>query len=92
MLSTATAIIEAVTDTIMEDEIMDLARFIAHKRNELSDDDFAKAIYLYSGMLSSNTADKVTKILLSPMEVQQLMMSIDEMEQLRNEILGEENN
>jgi hypothetical protein len=92
MLSTATAIIDAVSDSMMEDETMDLARFITQKRHDLSDDEFAKAIYLYSGVLSSNTADRVTKILLSPTEIAELMMSIDELEQMRNEILGEGNN
>ena len=87
MLSTATALIEAVGDSIMEDEIMDFARMITHSRNEMSQDDFAKAIYFYSGMLASNVADKVTKILLDDTELKDLMETIDEMETMRNEVL-----
>lgn len=90
MLSTATALIEAVGDSIMDNEVMDFARMITHNRNEMSQDDFAKAIYFYSGMLASNVADKVTKILLDESEIKDLMLTIDEMETMRNEVLDGE--
>jgi hypothetical protein len=90
MLSTATALIEAVGDSIMEDEVMDFARTILHTRNEMSEDDFAKALYFYSGILASATADKVTKVLLSKDDLQTLADTIDEMDNLRNEVLGGE--
>ena len=89
MLSTATALISAVGDSIMEDEVMDFARIIMHSRNEMSEHDFAKAIYFYSGMLASNVADKVTKILLDDTELKDLMETIDEMETMRNEVLSD---
>lgn len=92
MLSTATALIEAVGDSIMEDEIMDLARMITHTRTEASTDEFAKAIYFYSGMLASNVADKVVKILLNETELTELMSTIDEMDSIRNSVLGENQN
>ena len=87
MLSTATALIEAVGDSIIEDEVMDFARTILHTRNEMSEDDFAKALYFYSGILASATADKVTKVLLSKDDLQTLADTIDEMEIMRNEVL-----
>jgi len=89
MLSTATALIEAVGDSIMDEEIMDFARFITHTRNETEMDDFAKAMYLYSGMLASNVADKVVKILLNETQLKELMETIDEVEQIRNSVLEE---
>lgn len=92
MLSTATALIEAVGDSIMEDEIMDFARFITHTRNEADLDEFAKAMYMYSGMLASNVADKVVKILLNETELTELMSTIDEMDSIRNAVLGENKN
>ena len=87
MLSTATALIEAVGDSIMDEEVVDLARMITHTRNEASNEEFAKAIYFYSGMLASNVADKITKILLNETEIKTLMATIDEMETMRNEVL-----
>ena len=89
MLSTATALIEAVGDSIMDEEIMDFARFITQTRNETEMDDFAKAMYLYSGMLASNVADKVVKILLNETQLKELMETIDEVEQIRNSVLEE---
>jgi len=52
-------------------------------------DDFAKAMYLYSGMLASNVADKVVKILLNETQLKELMETIDEVEQIRNSVLEE---
>lgn len=89
MLSTATALIEAVGDSIMEDEVMDMARFITQTRNETSQEEFAKAMYFYSGMLASNVADKITKILLDKTQIEELMATIDEMETMRNSVLEE---
>jgi hypothetical protein len=91
MLSTATALIEAVGNSIMEDEVMDLARVMLNARDEMSQDQFAKAIYLYSGVIASNVADKVVKILLNETELKELMLSIDELEQMRNLVLEENN-
>jgi hypothetical protein len=57
----------------------------------MSQDQFAKAIYLYSGVIASNVADKVVKILLNETELKELMLSIDELEQMRNLVLEENN-
>lgn len=88
MISTATALISAVGDSIMEDEVMDFARVIMHTRNEMSEHDFAKAIYMYSGILASATADKVVKVLLNETQLKELMLTIDDMEQISNEVLN----
>ena len=88
MLSTATALIDAVGNSIIEDEVMDFARTILHNRNEMSENDFAKALYVYSGILASATADRVTKILLNETQLHELMASIDELETMRNEVLN----
>ena len=88
MLSTATALIDAVGNSIIEDEVMDFARTILNNRNEMSENDFAKALYVYSGILASATADRVTKILLNETQLHELMASIDELETMRNEVLN----
>ena len=91
MLSTATALIDAVGNSIMEDEVMDFARNLLHTRNEMDENQFAKAMYLYSGILASATADRVTKVLLNETQLRELMSSIDEMESIRNLVLEENN-
>ena len=75
----------------MEDEVMDFARTLLHTRNEMDENQFAKAIYLYSGILASATADKVVKVLLNETQLRELMSSIDEMESIRNLVLEENN-
>ena len=87
MIATATALIQATEDSIFDDETMSFARLLTHTHNEMSQDDFAKAIYLYSGILASTAIDKATKVLLNENQVKELMATIDEMETLRNEVL-----
>jgi len=51
-------------------------------------DQFAKAIYLYSGILASTAIDKATKVLLTETQLKELMDTIGEMDSIRNEVLG----
>lgn len=88
MLSTATALIQATEDSIFDDTAMDFARMLTQTHGEMSQDDFAKAIYLYSGIIASNAIDKATKVLLTETQLIELMSSIDEMETMRNEVLN----
>ena len=88
MLSTATALIQATEEAIFDDDSMDLARVLVQTHNEMDSDQFAKAIYLYSCVISSAAVDKATKVLLSETQIKELMSSIDEMETLRNEVLN----
>ena len=90
MLSTATALIDAVGNSIIDDEVMNEARILYHARNEMSDEQFAQALYLYSGAVASMTADKVTKILLTETQLIELMNACEEMETMRNEVLSGE--
>ena len=90
MLSTATALIEAVNNSIIDEEVMNEARLLYHARNEMTSEQFAKALYLYSGAVASMTADKITKVLLTETQLRELMNACDEMETMRNEVLSGE--
>ena len=87
MISTATALIQATENAIMENESMGLAQFITHERNNLSQDDFARAMFMYATMIASNAVDRATKAILTAEQLQELMATIDEMETMRNEVL-----
>jgi hypothetical protein len=87
MISTATALIQATENAIMENESMGLAQFITHERNNLSQDDFARAMFMYATMIASNAVDSATKAILTAEQFQELMATIDEMETMRNEVL-----
>jgi hypothetical protein len=87
MISTATALISATEQAVMDDESMGLAQFITHERNNLSQDDFAKAMFMYATMVASNAVDSVTKAILTKEQFQELIATIDEIETMRNEVL-----
>lgn len=89
MLSTATALLDATKDSIFDEDIMGLAGELHTRRNELSDEIFAKYLFMYSAALSSKVADSVTKILLTEKEMSDLVATIDEMENLSETILEE---
>ena len=87
MISTATALISATEQAVLDDESMGLAQFITHERNNLSQDDFAKAMFMYATMVASNAVDSVTKAILTKEQFQELIATIDEIESMRNEVL-----
>jgi len=88
MLSTASALIEATQQAVMDDEQMEIASFITHERHNLSQDDFAKAMFIYSTAIASAAVDKATKILLTKEQFSNLVDTIDELETMKNEVLS----
>lgn len=89
MLSTATALLDATKGSIFDEDIMGLAGELHTRRNELSDEIFAKYLFMYSAALSSKVADSITKILLTEKEMSDLIATIDEMDNLSETILEE---
>ena len=89
MLSTATALLDATKDSIFDEDIMGLAGELHTRRNELSDEIFAKYLFIYSSALSAKVADSITKILLTEKEMSDLIATIDEMDNLSETILEE---
>jgi hypothetical protein len=87
MIATATALIQATEDSIFDDEAMGFAQFLTHEHGNLDNEQFAKAMFVYATMISSNAIDKATKLLLNETQLRELMTTIDEMETLRNEVL-----
>ena len=88
MLSTANALIEATQETVFDDEVISMAKLMTKTHSEMSQDDFAKMVYLYSGLIASVAIDKATKVLLNQTQLIELLSSIGEMEQLTNEVLN----
>jgi hypothetical protein len=88
MLSTATALIQATEDSIFDEEVMGFAQAFCHNAKELDSEQFAKSIYIYSCMLASLAVDKTMKVLLTKEQVMELINSIDELEQMRDEVIN----
>ena len=89
MLSTATALLDATKDSMFDEDIMGLAGELHTRRNELSDEIFAKYLFMYSSALSAKVADSITKVLLTEQEMSDLCATIDEMEDMSETILEE---
>jgi len=89
MLSTAIEILDATKSSIFDEDIMGLAGELHTRRNELSDEIYAKYLFMYSSALSAKVADSITKILLTEQEMSDLVATIDEMDDLSETILEE---
>lgn len=89
MLATAIAVAEATKQAVFDEEIMALAGELHTRRNELNDNQYPKYIYMYSVALASKVADLTTKVLLTDKQMSDLCDSIDEMENLLENILEE---
>ena len=88
MLSTATALIEATEQSIFDEEVMGFAQAFCYHAKDLDEQQFAKSIYVYSCMLASLAVDKAMKVLLNEEQIVELMNAIDEMEQMRDEVMN----
>jgi hypothetical protein len=89
MLATAISLADATKKAIFDEEIMGLAGELHTRRNELTDSQFPKYIYMYSIALASKVADLTTKVLLTEDQMSDLVDSINEMENLSETILEE---
>ena len=92
MLSTALQLLSVTKDSLFDENIMGMAGELHERRNELSDEVFAKYLFMYSTALSAKIADSVTRVLLTEAEVSALCDTIDEMDNLSESILEEMNN
>ena len=89
MLSTAIEILDVTRDSIFDEDIMGLAGELHTRRNELSDEIFAKYLFMYSSAVAAKVADSITKVLLTEKEMSDLIATIDELENLSETILEE---
>jgi len=89
MLSTALELLSATKDSMFDENIMGMAGELHERRNELSDEVFAKYLFMYSTALTAKVADSITKVLLTKAEMSALCDTIDEMDNLSESILEE---
>ena len=89
MLSTAIELLEATKSSVFDADIMELAGELHTRRNELSDEIFARYLFMYSSALSAKVADSITKVLLTEKEMSDLIATMDEMSDLSETILEE---
>ena len=86
MLATAIALQEVTKNAVHDEEVMDLAAAIYHHRNDMSGEEFAQALYMYSAHLSALTTTLATHALLTESQLDEMMSSIKEFDLLGKEI------
>ena len=89
MLSTAMSIQEVAHKSILADDVMRMASHIHKKRNSLNDEEFASHLFEYSTYLVSSLTTKLVTVLLNETQLLELMNTIEEMEQMKESVLGE---
>jgi hypothetical protein len=65
---------------------MDIASMIYHGREQMTPDEFAKAMFMYSAHLSALTATLVTHACLTESQINDMIDTINEMEDLGKDI------
>lgn len=91
MLSTALAIQEATQDAVMDNSVMSMASAMYHNKDEMSTEDFAKALFIYSAHLSALTATLVTSVCLTKTQIDEMMNTIKEFDSLGKDITNGNN-
>lgn len=82
MLELQNATQEAVHDEI----IMTMASTIYHQKDQMSSEEFARALFQYSAALSAMTTTLVTHVLLTEAELNVMLDTIKEFNALGEEI------
>jgi len=82
MLEIQNATQEAVHDPI----IMEMASAIYHHKDEMSSEEFARALFQYSAALSAMTTTLVTHVLLTEQELNVMLDTIKEFDELGKEM------
>lgn len=86
MISTALALQEVTREAVHDEIVMNMAATIYQNKDNMSSDEFAKALYQYSAMLASLTTTLVTHTLLTETEIDEMIDTIKEFESLGKDI------
>ena len=86
MIATAIAIQDATSSAVHDEMIMDMAGHLYHARNEMTDDEFVKFLFKYSASLSALTATLVTSVCLTESQMNDMVDTIKEFDQLEQEM------
>ena len=88
MLATAIALQQATQEAVHDEEVMDMASALYHHREEMTGEEFARALFIYSAHLSALTSTLVTHTLLTESQLDEMMSSIKEFDLLGKEIIN----
>jgi phage shock protein A len=91
MLATAIALQNATQEAVHDEEVMNMASALYHHRSDMTGEEFARAMFIYSAHLASLTATLVTHVTLTESQLDEMMSSIKEFDQLGKDITNGNN-
>jgi hypothetical protein len=80
MIATALALQETSKDAVFDETSLMMASALFHGRHEMDDEEFQKAIFIYSAHLSAVATTLATNVLLTKEQVDEMINTIQEME------------
>ena len=86
MISTAIAIQNATKEAVYDESVMEMARMLFNTKDVVSEESFAEAIFQYSAHLSAMTATLVTHAILTKSQLDDMLNTIREMEQMGKDV------
>jgi len=86
MISTAIAIQNATKEAVYDESVMEMARMLFNTKDVVNEETFAEAIFQYSAHLSAMTATLVTHAILTKSQLDDMLNTIREMEQMGKDV------
>jgi hypothetical protein len=86
MIATMLELQNATQEAVHDEMIMNMASAIYHHKDEMSSEEFARALFEYSAALSSMTTTLVTHVLLTETQLDEMISLIKEFDELGEEI------
>jgi collagenase-like PrtC family protease len=86
MIATAIALQETSKDAVFDETSMMMASALFHGRHEMDDEEFQKAIFMYSAHLSAVATTLATNVLLTKEQVDEMINTIQEMEDMGKDV------
>ena len=91
MIATMLELQNATQEAVHDEMIMNMASSIYHHKDEMSSEEFARALFEYSAALSSMTTTLVTHVLLTETQLDEMIGLIKEFDELGKDITNGDN-
>ena len=86
MIATAIALQETSKDAVFDETSVMMASALFHGRHEMDDEEFQKAIFIYSAHLSAVATTLATNVLLTKEQIDEMINTIKEMEDMGKDV------
>jgi len=86
VIATALALQETSKEAVFDKTSMMMASALFHGRHEMDDEDFQKAIFMYSAHLSAVATTLATNVLLTQTQLDEMIDTIQEMESMGKDL------